>query len=75
MKLLALRPQNQQCCDWFCCTPHQSGEPVDPGQAREDLLGVRLLIEPINLRDMTDYFLNRQDHAPSWPPPRPDWAG
>jgi len=34
-----------------------------------------LLIEPINLRDMTDYFLNRQDHAPSWPPPRPDWAG
>jgi len=25
--------------------------------------GVTLLIEPINLRDMPDYFLNRQDHA------------
>lgn len=25
--------------------------------------GVRLLIEPINLRDMPRYFLNRQDHA------------
>ncbi len=27
------------------------------------LQGVTLLIEPINLRDMPDYFLNRQDHA------------
>lgn len=25
--------------------------------------GVRLMIEPINLRDMPGYFLNRQDHA------------
>lgn len=25
--------------------------------------GVTLLVEPINLRDMPDYFLNRQDHA------------
>ncbi len=31
--------------------------------AQAAALGVKVMIEPINLRDMPGYFLNRQDHA------------